>query len=136
MRQLYGNPHMDKTTKEFIDAEIDRAYLKSAGPMLSQIALVSRAPNSAMQTSLKKLDREAQKLVEAEERMAVDNAQLEQTLGEYSATMNTTQSLILANDDVIQVAGQAIAIPAILAKVFTPVTAGIVASGANPISPP
>jgi len=106
-----------------IDATLDRKYNATAGRMLAQIKFVSNAPNSQMQKSLAKLDKEAKRLVEDEERMQPDNAQLEQTLNEYQRTFEIAQSLILANDDAIQKTGQAVAIPAVTAKVFQGVSA-------------
>ncbi len=124
----------EPTLKELTDRTLDKQYAKAAGAMLGQIVGLSRGPNSAMQSSLKKLDEEAARLVEAEEKMKPDNAQLEQTLGEYRGLTNTSQSLILANDSAIQQAGAIVAIPAVTAKVFQAITAQVIGEGRNPIS--
>ena len=59
--------------KELTDKELDRAYIKAAGAMLAQILLLSRAPNSAMQMSLKKLDVEAARLADDDEKIKAGN---------------------------------------------------------------
>ena len=110
------------TISEEITKRLDSEYARTAGRMLSQVQFISNNSGSQMQRSLAKLDKEADALNEAGEKMLADNAQLEQTLNEYEATFNTTQSLILANDDAIQNTGKAIAIPAVTARVFAGVS--------------
>ena len=125
---------VDRSVKTLIGNELDRAYAKTAGLMLAQIAILTRGTNSPMQTSLKKLDDEANRLDESDERMAVDNAQLEQTLGVYRDTLETTETLILANDNAIEESGVLVAIPAVTAKVFMAETAALIDAGTNPIT--
>lgn len=88
-----------------------------------------------MQDRLKKLDEEAQRLKELEKRMEPDNAVLEQTLNEYRNVMNTSASLIQANDNEIQNAGMTIATIAVTAKVFLSLSGTIMQNGGNPITP-
>ena len=125
---------VDRSVKTLIGNELDRAYAKTAGLMLAQIAILTRGTNSPMQTSLKKLDDEANRLDESDERMAVDNAQLEQTLDAYRDTLETTETLILANDNAIEESGVLVAIPAVTAKVFMAETAALINAGTNPIT--
>ncbi len=120
--------------KELTDKELDRAYIKAAGAMLAQILLLSRAPNSAMQTSLKKLDVEATRLADDDEKIKVGNPQLQQTLGTYRDTTKATQSLILANDDAIQNAALPIAISVVTARVFQGIANTMIQGGRNPIT--
>ena len=115
-------------------AALERAFARTAGRMLAQIQAISNAPNSQMQRSLKKLDQEADRLTEADERMTVTNPQLEQTLREYESMFITTQTLILANDNPIQDAVVPISIAGVTAKVFSSVTNTIIARGINPLS--
>ena len=126
---------MPVTIQSVEAAALERAYIASAGRMLAQIQAISGAPNSQMQRSLARLDAEAARLAEAEERMTADNPQLQQTMGEYEQTFKTTQALILANDNTIQNAAAAIAIPAVTAKVFSVITSALFARGINPLSP-
>ena len=115
-------------------AALDRAYAATAARMLAQVKAISNAPNSQMQRSLKLLDEEAARLADNDERMTATNPQFEQTMNEYEATFNTTQSLILANDNIIQDAAKKIAIPVVTAKVFLRSSALLVARKINPIS--
>jgi hypothetical protein len=118
----------------FLNSALDAAYLKTAGPMLVQINRLSNAQGSPIQKSLKKLDDEAARLAEDGERMQADNAQLEQTSNAYLALLLTTQNLILANDNAIQAAGQALAAPTLTAKVFIAASQTIINEGGNPLT--
>jgi len=123
------------SVKELQDKALDIAFNKSAGPLLAQVLAITNTPNSQMQRSLKDLDDEAKRLVEANERMKSTNAQLEQTLRANDAAFNATQTLILTNDDAIQLSGQALAVPAVTAKVFSQITAQMIAGKVDPLSP-
>ena len=126
---------MPPITIQQLEAEaLEKIYLASAGRMLAQILAISNAPNSQMQRILKRLDDEADKLAEDGDRITPDNPQLEQTLNEYENTMNTTQALILANDNDIQEAALKLVVPAITAKVFTILTAYLIARNISPFS--
>jgi hypothetical protein len=101
--------------------------------MLRQIAALSRSQNSAMQRSLRALDKEAQELQEAGEKLVATNPQLEQTLRSYREVTNTTAVLINANDTEIQNSGAEVGGPATTAKVFRPLAAALIAQGLNPL---
>ena len=120
---------MPISVKALQDEALDAAYNKAAGPLLAQIKAITNMPSSQMQRSLKDLDDEAARLVEADERMKPTNAQLEQTLRVNDASFISAQTMILANDDAIQASGQALAVPAVTAKVFSQITAQMVEIG-------
>jgi stress response protein YsnF len=118
----------------FANKTLSAAYVKTARPMLEQTHALFNAQGSRMQQSLKDLDDEAQQLQENDERMTADNAQLQQTLGVYNDTLNTTSELINVNSPSIQETGQKIAVPVVTAKVFINLSTGLIQSGQNPIS--
>lgn len=124
-----------QTILEFSNAALDRLYTKSAGPMLAQIEALSTAPNSRLQQSLKKLDEEAARLKEAGKRLEADNAQLQQTLGDYEAALITTATLIQANDNTIQDSAVGLSVAVLTSKVFRALSSRIVAEGGDPTSP-
>lgn len=123
------------TIKRYTNSALDAIYNRTAGRMIAQITAISRGRTSRMQDRLKKLDEEAQRLKELEKRMEPDNAVLEQTLNEYRNVMNTSASLIQANDNEIQNAGMTIATIAVTAKVFLSLSGTIMQNGGNPITP-
>ena len=116
------------------NAALDRLYKRTAGRMLQQIFALTNSPTSAMQRALKELDAEADRLAENDERMKVDNPTLKKALDEQEQALRTTQTLIQANDNAIQEAGQSVAIPAVTAKVFTAITSEIERRGIDPLS--
>lgn len=122
------------SVKELVGAELDKAYKAAAGPMLAQIGAISRAENSPMQQSLKKLDEEAERLAGENEKMKADNAQLAQTMGVYEDNLKATETLIRANDDAIQSSGQVLALIGVTAQIFSGVTQSLIAAKKNPIS--
>ena len=131
---------LPKTTKRIslkaaTDQELDKAYLTTAGDMLRMVERVSNAPSGEMQLSLAALDEEAARLEEADEMMAVNNPQLEQTLKTYGGTMQTTQGLIASNADIIQASVIPIAIQAVTMKVFGGLSGKVVQSGGDVFSP-
>lgn len=115
-----------------VNLALDKAYNRTAGRMLVQIAAITNAPRSAMQRSLAKLDDEAARLDEAGDRMLGSNAQFQQTMGEYQNALNATAVMIQANDNAIQETGQALAVPAVTAKVFSQISQGL---DIDPVSP-
>jgi len=121
--------------KSLQDDALDKAYNKSAGQLLAQVKGITNLPNSQMQRSLRELDLEAARLVEAGEKMKPTNAQLEKTLRANEASFNATQTMILANDDAIQLSGQMLAVSAVTAKVFSVITAQMLAAKIDPLSP-
>lgn len=122
------------TIKGYTDTALDRVYAKTAGPMLRSIYDVTNAPGSAMQRSLTKLDEEAEELDEKGEMMLPDNAQLEQTERAYLNSLLAAQTLIEANDNVIQNTVSVLAIQAVTAKVFSVIAGQIAAGGRNPVT--
>ena len=127
-------PDIDNSISGLTNAVLDPNFVKAAGPMLRQIFAITNNPGSAMQRSLTRLDEEADRLDEADERMAADNPQLEQTLSVYEDTFVATQALILANDNDIEQSGQEVAPGAVTAKVFLAIASALAASGVNPVT--
>lgn len=119
----------------YTNLALDAAYAKAAGPMLAQIKSLSIAPGSAMQRQLSALDDEAERLESNDERMTYTNEQLEKTFTALLVVFSATNALILANDNNIEAAGAAIAVPAVTAKIFRQLTADLATGGKNPIDP-
>ena len=127
-------PDPDNSILGFTNIALDSAYAKSAGAMLAQIFAITNNPGSAMQAALAKLDEEIDRLNEAELPMLPDNAVLLQTLQVYEQSLLTTQTLILANDDAIELSGIEVAPGAVTAKVFIAIATALAASGINPVT--
>ena len=121
--------------KALQDEALDAAYLKAAGPLLDQVRAITNAPNSQMQRSLRDLDLEAKRLDNEKERMKPTNAQLEKTLRDNEAAFVAAQTMILANDDGIQLSGQSLAVSAVTAKVFSAIAGQMIANKVDPMSP-
>jgi len=124
-----------QSINDYANQALDSTYNASAGKVLDQVAKLAQSPKGRMQKQLGKLDEEAKRLNEEDRRIEYDNAVLEQTLNEYSDLMDTTASLVDANDEVIQETGVNIAVIAVTAKVFLTLSHSIMAGGGNPISP-
>ena len=123
------------TLKDYINAELDKLYKQYAEPMLAQVNNLSMSRTGRMQSSLKKLDEEVARLTKADKRMEIDNAQLEQTINDYQSTMDTTSTLIQANDNQIQDSAMVFAITGITASVFLYAASKIMATGKSPVTP-
>ena len=126
---------MPISIKAYQDDALDAAFNKAAGVLLAQVKAVTNAPGSQIQRSLRELDLEAKRLADAKERITPTNAQLEKTLRDNEAAFVATQTMILANDDGIQMSGQALAVNAVTAKVFTAITSQLIANKVDPMSP-
>ena len=126
---------MPISIKALQDDALEAAFNKSAGVLLSQVKAITNAPNSQIQRSLRELDLEAKRLADAKERMKPTNAQLEKTLRDNEAAFVAAQTMILANDDGIQMSGQALAVNAVTAKVFSAITNQMIANKVDPMSP-
>jgi len=124
-----------QTITEYANEALDKAFNQTAGDMLDQIKTLSTNPGGQAQRQLAKLDDEAERLKDKEERMTVDNATLDQTIREYENLMGTTSSLIAANDNYIQQSGISLGIISVTAKVFLTLSQRIMAAGGNPITP-
>lgn len=127
-------PEFDNSIAGFTNIVLDSNYLKAAGEMLRQIFAITNNINSAMQRALRKLDEEVERLNESEQRMEADNAQLEQTLRVYEETLITTQNLITANDQIIELSGAEVAPGSVTAKVFIAISTAIALTGGNPVT--
>ena len=121
--------------KALQDDALDKAFNKSAGVLLSQVKAITNAPNSQIQRSLRDLDLEAKRLDNEKERMKPTNAQLEKTLRDNEAAFVAAQTMILANDDGIQLSGQSLAVSAVTAKVFSAIAGQMIANKVDPMSP-
>lgn len=119
---------------ELANIELDRRYKQSAGNMLLQIHAITSTPQSAMQRALKELDDEADRLVDNDERMSADNATLQKALNENEQSLEAASRLVQANDNAIQEAGQALAITAVTAKVFSAISHELARNGIDPLS--
>jgi hypothetical protein len=124
-----------QSINDYANQALDSTYNASAGKVLDQVAKLAQSPKGRMQKQLAKLDEEAKRLNEEDQRIEYDNAVLEQTLNEYSDLMDTTASLVDANDEAIQQSGVNIAVIAVTAKVFLSLSHSIMAGGGNPITP-
>ena len=119
---------------ELANKALDKAYIQTAGKMLLQVQAVTNNPRSQMQRALMELDEEANRLAEDDKRMAHDNAHLQKALNEYEKSLDVAQTLISANDDAIERAGQVLAIPVVTAKVFTGITQSLARQGVDILS--
>jgi hypothetical protein len=124
-----------QSINDYANQALDSTYNASAGKVLDQVAKLAQSPKGRMQKQLAKLDEEAKRLNEEDQRIEYDNAVLEQTLNEYSDLMETSASLVNANDEAIQQSGVNIAVIAVTAKVFLSLSHLIMAGGGNPITP-
>lgn len=123
------------TITQYANKALDAVYQRTAGRMLAQIGALATSQNGRMQSALKKLDEEAQRLKKDDKRLTPDNPVLKNALGEYENTMETAARLIQANDNQIQDAGIAIASAAVTAKVFLGLSGQVMQDGGNPVSP-
>lgn len=114
---------------------LEKEYQRVAGSLLRQIFAITNDPRSAVQRSLRALTNEVERLDEAGERMKPDNAYLEKALNDYRDALTTSQTLITSNDNAIQETAQALAIPAITAKVFANMAQKVAQGGVDPVSP-
>jgi hypothetical protein len=130
------SPIPDKPTlSDYINAELDKLYKQYAEPMLLQVNNLSMSRTGKMQTSLKKLDEEADRLVEADKRMEPDNAQLEQTINDYQSTLDTTSTLVQANDNQVQDSAMRFAVIGLTAGVFIYAASKLMSAGKSPVTP-
>ena len=121
------------TLRDYINAELDRSYTRTAGGMLKAITNLSTAPGTRIQARLKALDEEAARLAEAGERMGIDNAELAATLGETEQLFTQAESVVMANDNQIQESGLQLANIAALATVGL-ILSPRISAGINPLS--
>lgn len=120
---------------DFALAALESEYQRTAKPLLAQIHAVTNDPRSQVQRSLGALAEEAERLEKDGGRMAADNPYLEKALEDYSNALGASQALILANDNAIEESAAALALIAVTAKVFLPLSQAIVLGGGNPVSP-
>lgn len=123
------------TLLEYTNAALDVAYTQTAGPMLAQVRNITTAPGSGMQRALSSLDAEAERLEAEAARLEADSAEIERALFVLAAAFSAASALILANDNAIQASGQAIAVPAVTAKVFTQIANLFTVGNKNPVDP-
>jgi len=121
-----------------IDANVRKRlvadYAKAATPMLVQIKRISTSPASKMQKALREFDQEAQGLTEKGQPISQDNSVLQNALRALGEVFSSTESLIKANDGVIQASGQKNAPPAVTAKVFIKASDQLTRRGVDPLS--
>lgn len=127
-------PPIDNSISGLVNVALDALYGQVTKSMFEQIFAITNNPGSAMQQSLAKLDEEAERLDEADERMAPDNAQLLLTLAAFAAMMLAVELLIRANDQDIELSGQSVAPGALTAKVFIVISTALAAVGINPVT--
>jgi hypothetical protein len=120
---------------QLVNEALDKVYQQTAGPLLKQVEALTNSPSSPLQQALRKLDEEAQRLEEAGERMPEDNAVLQQTLAVVQQTYILVGSLIQSQAPKVQSGGVQLAIPAVTAKVFMPITQFLLGQQVNPVSP-
>ena len=124
-----------RALQNYINNALDRAYVKHAGAMLSQIKAMSVSPSSEMAVALRALDEEVARLEEEKKPLTSSNPVLKNALAVYTSLLVASASLIKASDNAIQSSGQIISVSSVTAKVFRSVTGSLLQQGIDPMSP-
>jgi hypothetical protein len=122
------------TITEIVNAALDKQYNATGGKVLKQIQQMSSLPQTAMQRSLLALEDETDTLQTENELLKPGNAQLASTLRELARLFIVAEMLIRTNAPSIEAGGQAIAIPAVTAKVFLNITGQLIVQGTDPLA--
>lgn len=112
-----------------INAKLDSEFMRVSSATLKSIK--AQSTRGRMAADMKRLDEEADKLVEDGEKMTADNQVLRATLSEFGRVADNTASAISSIDQDVQRTGQATSIPATIAKIFPAVVAAYIASKPN-----
>lgn len=123
------------TVNDYANSALDATYLETAGPLLRKIDKLRSARSGELQTALAGLDEEAARLAESGQPMTPDNPVLEKALRATQAVFVAAAALIVADAMKIEDGAQAVAIPAVTAKVFGGLALDMIRQGIDPVSP-
>ena len=123
------------TLRDYINAELDAAYKRTAGGMLKTIESLATAPGSRMQARLAGLEAEAARLAEAELSFTLTNADVMAALDEVRNMFKQTESVIMATDNAIQDGVLPVANSATKATVSLTIDPRMLPPGTKPLSP-
>jgi len=123
------------TLRDYINAELDAAYKRTAGGMLKTIESLATAPGSRMQARLASLEAEAARLAEAELSFTLTNADVMAAIDEVRSMFKQTESVIMATDNAIQDGVLPVANSATKATVSLTIDPRMLPQGVKPLSP-
>jgi len=124
---------MARTIQDYANAELDRLFIQTMGPILKQAQKMATDPRGQLQSSLRELDEEAARLEEDKQPIKADNASIQKVLTSYGATMLVVQTLIRSEAGAVELTGSQVAIPSVTAKVFRPITTSLASQGLDPL---
>jgi len=124
---------MARTIQDYANAELDRLFIQTMGPILKQAQKMATDPRGQLQSSLRELDEEAARLEEDKQPIKADNATLLKVIASYGALLLVVQTLIRSEAEAVELTGSQVAIPSVTAKVFRPIATSLASQGLDPL---